>query len=133
MNYALSPTTLWKGNFRDLNAAVIRMATLSNGGRIDEAQVEEEIKRSSIISKNDPSDFLLTKLLGSNYQNLYDEFDLCQLTKVIEVCRQSKSRAEAGKRLFSVSRNQRYSTNDSDRLGKYLEKFNLTFQMCKDA
>ena len=133
MNYALSPTTLWQGNFRQLNAMVTRMATLSTGGRIDEVGVENEIKRSSSISKKEPSDFLLTKLLGSNYQNLYDEFDLCQLTKVIEVCRQSKSRAEAGKKLFAVSRNQRNSTNDSDRIGKYLEKFGLTFQMCKDA
>lgn len=33
MNYALSPTTLWQGNFRDLNAMVTRMATLSTGGK----------------------------------------------------------------------------------------------------
>ena len=60
------------------------------------------------------------------------EFDLCQLAKVVEVCRTSKSRAEAGKKLFAVSRKQRNTTNDSDRLGKYLEKFGLTFQKCKD-
>jgi transcriptional regulatory protein RtcR len=75
----------------------------------------------------------LCKLLGSDYQSRFDEFDLCQLAKVIEVCRQCKSRAEAGKRLFAISRQQRNTTNDSDRLGKYLEKFGLTFQMCKDG
>ena len=31
------------------------------------------------------------------------------------------------------SRQLRNTTNDSDRRGKYLEKFGLTCQMCKDA
>jgi transcriptional regulatory protein RtcR len=75
----------------------------------------------------------LSRLLGDDYQDKFDEFDLCQLARVIEVCRNSKSRAEAGKKLFAVSRNQRHTTNDSDRLGKYLEKFGLTFMMCKDC
>ena len=33
----------WPGNFRDFNAAVTRMATLAHGGRITEAEVEEEL------------------------------------------------------------------------------------------
>ena len=76
---------------------------------------------------------LLTQLLGDDCQEKFDEFDLCQLARVVEVCRESKSRAEAGKKLFAVSRKQRNTTNDSDRLGKYLEKFGLTFQKCKDC
>jgi transcriptional regulatory protein RtcR len=32
-------------NFRDLNAAVVRMATLAQGGRISVKIVEEEIER----------------------------------------------------------------------------------------
>ena len=132
MRYALDPATLWQGNFRDLNALVTRMATLSNGGRIDEKVVKNEIIRLRKNQKSFSSDELLKQLLGDDYQERFDDFDLCQLAKVIEVCRQSKSRAEAGKKLFAVSRKQRNTTNDSDRLGKYLEKFGLTFQMCKD-
>ena len=78
------------------------------------------------------TDDLLDKLLGEDHRERFDEFELCQLSKVVEVCRASKNRAEAGKRLFAVSRKLRNSTNDSDRLGKYLEKFGLTFQQCKD-
>jgi len=43
--FATSPGASWRGNFRDLNAAVQRMATLAVGGRITEADVAEEIAR----------------------------------------------------------------------------------------
>ena len=47
LNFALSAEAAWKGNFRDLNAAVAPMATLTNGGRITVEVVEEEIARGS--------------------------------------------------------------------------------------
>jgi transcriptional regulatory protein RtcR len=47
LDFALSPAAAWKGNFRDLNAAVARMATLSLGGRISVDAVQEEIERLS--------------------------------------------------------------------------------------
>ena len=133
MRYALDPTTLWRGNFRDLNAMITRMATLSSGGRIDEKVVKNEIDRLRKNQKSSAENELLSRLLGKDYQDNFDEFDLCQLARVIEVCRVSKSRADAGKKLFAISRKQRNTTNDSDRLGKYLEKFGLTFQMCKNS
>ena len=133
MRFALEPSTLWRGNFRDLNAMITRMATLSSGGRIDENVVKNEIARLRKNQKNSSQDELLSRLLGDDHQEKFDEFDLCQLAKVVEVCRNSKSRAEAGKKLFAVSRKQRNTTNDSDRLGKYLEKFGLTFLQCKNC
>ncbi len=133
MRYALAPETAWRGNFRELNALVTRMATLSSGGRIDENIVKNEISRLRKGQKSSSSDGRLSFLLGNNYRENFDEFELCQLSRVIEVCRQSRSRAEAGKKLFAVSRKQRNTTNDSDRLGKYLEKFGLTFQICKNC
>ena len=133
MRYALDPETLWRGNFRDLNALVTRMATLSNGGRIDEKVVKNEIDRLRKNQKRPSGEERLSKLLGADYQERFDEFDLCQLSRVVDVCRASRSRAEAGKKLFAVSRQQRNTTNDSDRLGKYLEKYGLTFQMCKNS
>src|SRR5258708_7825224 len=45
LDFALSAAAAWKGNFRDLNAAVARMATLSLGGRISVEAVQEEIAR----------------------------------------------------------------------------------------
>ena len=93
--------------------------------------VRNESARLRKSQKNSAANELLSQLLGNDYQDKFDEFDLCQLTRVVEVCRSSKSRAEAGKKLFAVSRQQRNTTNDSDRLGKYLEKFGLTFQMCQ--
>ena len=132
MRYAMDPATSWRGNFRDLNAMITRMATLANGGRIDGKVVDAEIARSRKNQQLSASDQILAGLLGSDYQNKFDEFDLCQLARVVEICRQSTSRAEAGKKLFSISRIQRKSANDSDRLGKYLDKFGLTFQMCKN-
>ena len=43
--FATGPEGRWPGNFRDLNAAVTRMATLAPGGRIDEDTVAEEVDR----------------------------------------------------------------------------------------
>lgn len=126
LRYALDPATPWRGNFRDLNAAVTRMATLSSGGRIDEQVVQSEISRMRKERKNTKNSDLEV-LLGNDYEERFDLFDLAQLQKVVEVCRASKSRAEAGKKLFSVSRLVKSTSNDSDRLGKYLEKFGLDF------
>ena len=43
--FASSGEAAWQGNFRELSASITRMATLADSGRIDEAQVEEEITR----------------------------------------------------------------------------------------
>src|SRR5262249_4273866 len=45
LKFALSSSALWRGNFRDLNAAVARMATLAQGARISVELVREEIQR----------------------------------------------------------------------------------------
>ena len=45
LSFATGAQAAWRGNFRDLNAAVTRMATLSEQGRITLMVVEEEIAR----------------------------------------------------------------------------------------
>ena len=60
-----------------------------------------------------------------------DLFDQVQLQKVIEICKKSQSVADAGRTLFSHSRKNKKVTNDSDRLKKYLAKFNLTWSDIK--
>jgi len=46
---------------------------------------------------------------------------------VIQVCRDSISLADAGRKLFGVSRLKKKSTNDSHRLKQILSKFDLRF------
>src|SRR5581483_1971160 len=43
--FASSPAARWPGNFRDFNSALVRMATLAQGGRITSELVREEIDR----------------------------------------------------------------------------------------
>jgi transcriptional regulatory protein RtcR len=54
-----------------------------------------------------------------------DPFDRVQLAEVIRVCRRCRSLSEAGRTLFSASRTRRSSSNDADRLRKYLQRYRL--------
>lgn len=128
LEFALAPGNAWPGNFRDLNAMVTRMATLASGGRIDLETVNREIARASVRHPDAEPDAGFASLLGADYAVRYDLFDLAQLKKVVEICRQSKTLAEAGKKLFAVSRRNKSSSNDSDRLSKYLARFRLDFR-----
>ena len=56
-----------------------------------------------------------------------DPFDLAQLSEVVRICRRHTSLSAAGRELFAVSRQNRSTTNDADRLRKYLMKFGLSF------
>ena len=130
--YALDPRTRWSGNFRDLNAMVTRMATLAEGGRISLEDVDEEIARCRMTDPScaEPRDdgIDIDELLGKDCRKKYDDFDLAQLRHVVAVCRASESAADAAKKLFAVSRALKKSTNDSDRLTKYLARFGLKFK-----
>jgi len=124
--FATSPAARWAGNFRDLAASITRMATLSPGARIDAETVAAETSRLSRLWAGEAADNAgLVALLGAGHLEELDPFDLVQLDYVVSVCRQSASLADAGRRLFTASRRQRSSTNDGDRLRKYLSKFGL--------
>ena len=111
---------------------VVRMATLANGGRIDLETVKAEIARGRKPAVPSGSEAPLAELLGADYAEKYDRFDLAQLREVVMVCRTSRNAADAGKKLFAVSRAVRRSVNDSDRLGKYLSRFGLDFAGVKN-
>ena len=64
------------------------------------------------------------ELLGDHVAEI-DRFDEVQLREVVEVCRRSRSLSDAGRVLFAASRERRASTNDADRLRKYLARFDL--------
>jgi transcriptional regulatory protein RtcR len=131
LEFATDPSTPWKANFRDLNAAITRMSTLAAGGRITPMLVAEEIERLKLgwqvpqaANKNDD---LLLELLGIARLEQIDPFDRVQLGEVIRVCRASKSLSAAGRELFMVSRQSKARPNDADRLRKYLARFGLSW------
>ncbi len=128
---AVSPSASWAANFRDLSAAVTRMATLSASGRIGITEVQEEIERLSASWQNgnvDSTAATLRRVLTDQQVQEIDLFDRAQLATVLMICGQEKSLAAAGRRLFAVSRAARASTNDSDRLRKYLAMFELDWK-----
>lgn len=135
LKFATSLEAQWAGNFRDLNGAVVRMATLAEGGRISIAVVEEEIARLkhawTSLQEEDEADQKVQALIGKEGWSGLDLFDRIQLKGVLEVCRQSRTLSEAGRRLFSVSRDQKKTTNDADRLRKYLSRFQLDWEQIR--
>ncbi|MGC2530340.1 MAG: RNA repair transcriptional activator RtcR [Candidatus Acidiferrum sp.] len=128
LDFAHSSGALWKGNFRDLNGAVVRMATLAHGGRITVEVVEEEIARlnaswNSLEARGEEES--LSEFLNPENLAKIDLFDRAQLARVIAVCRSSHSLSDAGRILFNASRQLKKIPNDADRLRKYLSRFNL--------
>lgn len=128
--FARGPHGLWPGNFRDFGGAMRRMATLAPGGRIGRNDVDEEVRRLRDAwnqARPDGRDDLLLPLLGASRVDALDPFDRVQLAEVVRVCRRSRSLSEAGRALFAASRLRRASSNDADRLRKYLLRHELTF------
>ena len=132
--FAHSNEARWRGNFRDLAASIMRLATLAPQGRIQTEQVAAEIERLKWLwAEEADSDDLVSKRSSEKADNYPDKidwenldlFDQLQLQSVIDECRKHQNMAQAGRALFHVSRNSRAKTNDSDRLRKYLQKFGL--------
>ncbi len=134
LKFALSPRAKWNANFRDLNAAVTRMATLAPGGRVTRDVLNAELGRLEVSwhapPPADSDDALLEAVLGAEAAAHLDLFDRAQLACVIRICRTSGTLSEAGRRLFAVTRGKRKVTNDADRLRKYFARFGLTWAAC---
>jgi transcriptional regulatory protein RtcR len=124
VRFATSAEAQWAGNFRELSASVSRMATLADGGRVTEPVAREEIERLRAAWSPQREDTLTSVLTDAQIDAL-DLFDRMQLESVIAVCQRSTSAADAGRKLFAITRQQRSSLNDSDRLRKYLARFGL--------
>lgn len=136
LDFARSGEAKWSANFRDLNAAVTRMATLAPGGRITQEVLRDELSRlrtgwksalGPVIGESNEENTLLVHTLGAEGAAALDLFDRAQLACVIRVCHDSKTLSEAGRRLFAVTRGKRKVANDADRLRKYLARFGLTW------
>lgn len=140
LEFATSNRGLWLGNFRDLNASMTRLCTLAAGGRITEDDVAGEITRlerdwqrgrpdaiepAAAVTQAD--DELLAELLGGTGLGELDRFDRVQLAEVVRTCRRHRSLSAAGRDLFAASRARKASSNDADRLRKYLARFGLDY------
>jgi transcriptional regulatory protein RtcR len=128
--FARSPEALWSANFRDLGAAITRMATLSGAGRITPALVDEEIMRlrESWQQTGRPVQDLVVDTVGAERAASIDRFDRVQLADALEVLQRSHSLSDAGRTLFAASRAVRAQTNDADRLRKYLARFDIDWR-----
>jgi transcriptional regulatory protein RtcR len=137
LRFAQSGDALWSGNFRDLSASVTRLATLAEGGRITEAQVDAEVQRlrwmwqRSVDARDDRGSDLAALLPAERFDEL-DLFDRVQLEAVVKICRQSRTLSDAGRKLLDRSRTQRTVVNDADRLRKYLHKHGLSWEAIVD-
>lgn len=128
IEFAVSPAAAWKRNFRDLSRAIDRMATLSPNGRITVEIVEREIlelQKSWVEPSSIQPKKLAEKLLTEEQLNAIDDFKLIQLEAVLAVCCKCRTIAEAARLLFPKSMAVKKSKNDSDRLSKYLLKYEI--------
>lgn len=130
LRFSESIEASWSANFRDLNAAITRMATLAAGGRISVDLVDEEVQRlrdqwGNAGSLKSSIDNILYGLVDTSR---IDRFDQAGLAEAVRVCRKAKTISEAGRQLFAVSRAEKAKPNDADRLRKYLQRFGLNWQ-----
>lgn len=133
LNFAIGPEAVWTGNFRDLNGAVVRMATMASGGRITVEVVEQELARlraawKSSTAEGDGPNAFLARLLGEDRLAELDRFDRVQLADVVTVCAQCQTLSEAGRILFANSRRKKRNPNDTDRVRKHLLRFGVSWQ-----
>jgi transcriptional regulatory protein RtcR len=134
-HFATSAAAEWRRNFRDLNAAINRMATLAGGAgaRITLREVEDEIQQLTQSWRTaDPTQSENTAILARYFSprdiETLDRFDRVQLEDVLKVCESAKSLSDAGRELFAASRQKKTGpANDADRLRKYLARFNLAW------
>jgi transcriptional regulatory protein RtcR len=135
LRFAQSGDALWSGNFRDLSASITRLVTLADGGRITTAQVEAEVQRLRWLWQRAGADVSqavdLKSVVPPEQLEAMDLFDRLQLSAVLDVCRQSRTLSDAGRKLFDRSRTQRSVVNDADRLRKYLQKVGLSWEAVK--
>ncbi|MDF1837294.1 MAG: RNA repair transcriptional activator RtcR [Planctomycetota bacterium] len=130
LDFATSTQATWRANFRDFGSALRRLSTLSEGGRISTDLVDEEIGRLKTSWQNleGPTASGATPILDELLPDApIDPFERPSLEYALQTCRASKTQAEAGRKLFAISRTKRKTTNDGDRLRKYLARFDLSW------
>jgi transcriptional regulatory protein RtcR len=135
LTFATSDAAHWPGNFRDLNAAITRLATLAPAGRITVDQVKAEVAHLTAvwaIDGRDGTPGLVDQVIPASVMARLDRFDRVQLEDVLAVCRSAANLSAAGRVLFDRSRERKKIANDADRLRKYLARFDLEWSDLKE-
>lgn len=130
---AFAATAPWPGNFRDLSASVMRMATMAEGGRILEADVDRELRRlrerwGDAPAKRNKSVSLVEVVMPDAELDLFEQAAAEALLRVIQ---ETPTMAEAGRVLFAVSRAKKKSVNDANRVRTHLVKWGLDYRSVK--
>lgn len=138
MVFAISPKALWNANFRDLNASITRMATLAKGSRITVDVVKAEIDRllqkwQNADAKPHNPTAITESLIGKEAAGQLDLYEHIKLAGIAGICQTSTSMADAGRRLFNVSRTRKSSSNDTHRVKQLLQQYGLTFSDLRDS
>jgi len=133
LKFGMSAEAIWSANFRDLNASITRMGTLADGGRITTTVVDDEINRLKRKWQTTPQDswspsVIIDPILGTGSSESIDYYEQLKLANLIQVCQESRSMAEAGRKLFNISRENKKSSNDSHRVKQLLEKYGISFE-----
>lgn len=125
----------WPGNFRDFSASVMRMSTLADGGRIngDDVALELQQLRQQRGSEGVVGAGGLAQLLMGSKLAQHDLFDVAQLEAVLQAITTTDNMAQAGRKLYAVSREARGSPNDSDRVRKFLARWGLDYHEARRA
>ena len=128
LDFACDPSSSWRGNFRDFNAICTRLCTRARSGRIDLQLVELEAgllrQHWQRFEQKGTNSIDLRTLIDDQVDEI-DLFERLQLEQVISVCRRHRSCSDASRELYAVSRTKKRSSNDADRLSKYLAKYKL--------
>jgi transcriptional regulatory protein RtcR len=89
------------------------------------------VKGFELGERTDPDEALAARVGTERWERM-DFFDRAQLAFVVRVCRESETLSAAGRKLFAATREHRKVRNDADRLRKYLARFGLDWQGCRD-
>ena len=135
--FARSPEAAWTANFRDLTYAIERMATLAARGVIDVAVVREEIQRlrddwEQHVGAQIEGD-ILASLLPPDTLAAMDAIDRYSLAFAVQACRQSRSKAEAARRLFAGSLGSQRNPNPTARITSYLKGYGLRWEQISES
>lgn len=156
LRFAVSPEAVWSGNGHDLRVSVMRLATFAEITQKDSGKlktittemVTQEIARLKALWAGEPPVVRVVaessgtalddarfarQVLGAERWETLDRFSRVQLADVLAVCRKTGNFSEAGRVLFSSSRLEKKTSNDSDRLRKYLLKFGISMNDVQNA
>ena len=138
LDFALSNNAVWSANFRDLNASMIRMATLSEDGRIKPEDVDDEVNKLTYLWEQDEdvdshknNEVELSSYFSETVLDEIDFIEIVQLKEIVKACLKSNTGADAARLLYNKSRLKKAKSNDSHRMKVVLARYGTTFEEIK--